>query len=570
MLKIVRGVKQGVMLLTAGVMCLALPVSAELSIWTQTDCTRVLRADAPGKAKAAHVKAARNEWESFQILMRSDLPIAGINLKAGTLLGPKGSASKLRVELYRQHQLELLDASYRNEAFQPGWYPDALIPFVHPLMGTPLMDGRLKAVPFDLPAEQTHGFWVDVYVPSEAQAGEYRGKILVQAGGQTQEVPVVVTVWDFALPPTLTFQSSMGAPSQRLRAYYKTRAESGKEPEPANWADMDRQIAQLFDEHRLNATPFQEIKPVEQADGTFLIPMEKVEAFREFVDTYHLNAYAITHPKTVVKDLEKQRSRLNAWLQAWNQFAQELKRPQVMLYVYLRDEPNDAEAYDYVQKWGSAIRAANSVVKVLVTEQTKSSEPAWGDLYGAVDVWCTLFPLHDQETAVQRQALGETVWMYTALCQRSPPTPWWQIDFPLLNYRVPMWIGWRYQMRGILYWGGMCFWNQVDDPWSDPKTLDRRKAKNKQLYNGDGSLLYPGRAVGYDGIVASLRLKALRDGIEDYELLAILERAGQSKAADEIVKPLAEDWFQWEKDPSAYEAAREKLAKLILALPKSK
>ena len=91
--------------------------------------------------------------------------------------------------------------------------------------------------------------------------------------------------------------------------------------------------------------------------------------------------------------------------------------------------------------------------------------------------------------------------------------------------------------------------------------------KKELLYNGEGSLLYPGRDAGYDGVVASLRLKALRDGIEDYELLAILERAGEAAAAEKIVQPLAESWFQWEKSPAAYETARAELAKLILALP---
>ena len=38
---------------------------------------------------------------------------------------------------------------------------------------------------------------------------------------------------------------------------------------------------------------------------------------------------------------------------------------------------------------------------------------------------------------------------------------------------------------------GMSFWRQVDDPWTDPKTLDRRSSGKGQLYNGEGSLLFP-------------------------------------------------------------------------------
>ena len=165
---------------------------------------------------------------------------------------------------------------------------------------------------------------------------------------------------------------------------------------------------------------------------------------------------------------------------------------------------------------------------------------------------------------VETVAFGETVWTYTALCQ-GEPTPWWPIDWPLLNYRVPAWIAWRYRIRGILYWGGMSYWRQVDDPWTDPKTYDRRKDGKGPLWNGEGSIVYPGRAVGYDGIAPSLRLKALRDAVEDYEYLAILERTGRDADAGKVVLPLAESWFQWQKDPAAYDTARARLAEMIVS-----
>jgi hypothetical protein len=129
---------------------------------------------------------------------------------------------------------------------------------------------------------------------------------------------------------------------------------------------------------------------------------------------------------------------------------------------------------------------------------------------------------------------------------------------------VPGWIAWGERIRGILYWGGMSFWKQVEDPWSDPKTLDRRNGKKSPLYNGEGTLVYPAGAVGYDGIAPSLRLKALRDSIEDYEYLAILDRLGRTAAAEKIVRPLAESFFQWNPDPAAYETARQRLAELIM------
>ncbi len=66
-------------------------------------------------------------------------------------------------------------------------------------------------MPFDLPANETHGFWVDLYVPAETPPGEYRGVYRVTAeGGKSLDVPVTLTVWNFTLPPTPTLVTAFG------------------------------------------------------------------------------------------------------------------------------------------------------------------------------------------------------------------------------------------------------------------------------------------------------------------------------------------------------------------------
>ncbi len=544
--------------------------NAAWQVWTVQETVHVLRDTPPDKAKDVALVGARNEWVSFQILTRSDAAVKGINVEPGDLKGPRGAVIRAAAAvLYRQHQLELTLPSCRNDNFKPGWYPDALIPFRHPLTKQPLGEARFKAVPFDLPADETHGFWVDILVPADAKPGKYRGAYRVTADGRdASKIAVEMTVWDFELPRVSTLQTALGTPADRLHSYYAKRAKAGKEPEPKDWDAVEAQVADELSRHRINATPPSALlTPQKEADGSYRFTAGQADALRKFVDTYHVNALQTPHPRSVVKDPDTERDRLHAWLKSFDRLAADLNRPFVTFFTYLKDEPNTEEEYRYVQKWGPAVRAAKSVVKVMVVEQTKTQDPKWGDLNGAVDIWCPLFPLHDEETAAQRRALGETIWTYTALCQRAP-TPWWQIDFPLLNYRVPSWIAWRYHMCGLLYWGGMSYWSGVDDLWTDPKTLDRRKNGKGSLYQGEGTLVYPGRAAGYDGIAPSLRLKALRDGIQDYEYLAILERAGLGDEARKVVLPLAGSWFNWEKDPAAYDKARATLAAMIVKAKK--
>ena len=204
---------------------------------------------------------------------------------------------------------------------------------------------------------------------------------------------------------------------------------------------------------------------------------------------------------------------------------------------------------------------------MLVTEQTKTQDAAWGDLHGAVDIWVPLFSLFDPETAAARRALGERIWTYTALCQ-GKPTPWWHLDYPLFNYRIPAWMAWTYHMEGLLYWGGMSYWNAVEDPWTDPETYrpgeessagEKSPVRKGPVFNGEGSLLYPGATVGLEGPVPSMRLKAIRDSIEDFEYLTILESLGARTQAEGLVGSVVRGWYEWSREPESYFVVRRKL-----------
>jgi hypothetical protein len=291
--------------LTAVLLFVARGARADVSVWTVSDTQRVLREDPAGHGTEVSISAACNEWESFQVLLRSGQPVGGVNLGPGDLRGPGGAVLPAATAvLYRQHQLQLTDPTYRNDGFRPGSYPDALIPFRHPVTGQPLDGGRLRAVPFDLPANETHGFWVDVFVPTDARPGSYRGTYrLTSAAGAPAEIAVALTVWDFALPATPAMQTALGSPADRMRGYYQKRAKDGKEPEPTDWAAVETQCAKMLSDHRINATPPRgSLVPEAQPDGSFRIPDQQVTAFREFVDRYHLNAHQLPHPNTVVKD----------------------------------------------------------------------------------------------------------------------------------------------------------------------------------------------------------------------------------------------------------------------------
>ena len=107
-------------------------------------------------------------------------------------------------------------------------------------------------------------------------------------------------------------------------------------------------------------------------------------------------------------------------------------------------------------------------------------------------------------------------------------------DMPLLRTRYLHWGNYKYDMEGFLHWG----LNHYDDDH------DPFEQKNLTFPAGDTHITYPGE----HGPWGSMRLEAMRAGIEDYELLKLL--ANKDKAlADEITSSCLISFNEANEDP---------------------
>ena len=70
----------------------ALP-AAEWRVWTVQDTRRVLREEPSGRGTEVKLAAARNEWESFQILLRSPTAVGQVNVETGAFKLPTAARS---------------------------------------------------------------------------------------------------------------------------------------------------------------------------------------------------------------------------------------------------------------------------------------------------------------------------------------------------------------------------------------------------------------------------------------------------------------------------------------------
>jgi hypothetical protein len=192
-------------------------------------------------------------------------------------------------------------------------------------------------------------------------------------------------------------------------------------------------------------------------------------------------------------------------------------------------------------------------------------------------VWADIESENGNHAIEERLAFGEEIWWYTALAQPTDEwmsihgwpsaltenySPVWLLDYPPMNYRIPSWLNQRYGLTGLLYWTAVN-WQGSADPWTDAATY----RNSGHHYNGEGLLLYPGRmdTVGFDGPIASVRLKWLREGMEDYDYVQMLRILGEEQYALSQVASVAAAMDRWEMEPISLYSARRRIAQRLHA-----
>jgi hypothetical protein len=527
------------------------PASAAMRVYTTDGLTRVRPNDRPLSTPTAAIRAARNEYEPFQVVVRADRrALTGVRVLASDLRTRDGRViPRTNITLYREHYVRVRHPSPRSRE-GAGWYPDALIPFLNPIDGRPVTNARFVGVPFDVAADANQPVWVDVFVPSNASPGEYEGTVTVTANSEPSvTIPVRLTVWNITLPDTPSMRTNFGKLDTNVARAHRAvmNSEEFRVPE---W-----NYAATLAAHRIAPTIPNTLYPEVREDGS-IDPSRTHDGLKRWMDTFHVTGFPIRllGDDPAGRDRARNITHLGAMYaylvaNGWEKTA----------YVYVLDEPNDAAAYREVRRRAKMIHDAEPGIQVLCTEQTKPERKAWGTIAGGVDIWCPLWTLFDEASAAERLREGDELWSYTALCQgrRGRDTPYWQIDFPLLDFRIPMWMSWRYGVTGLLYWSAVNW--QRGDVWTDPVTY----VVGGTRYNGEGALLYPGADAGFAGPVASMRLKQIREGLEDYEYLKLLADRGDRAFADAVARRLARSWTNWDERPAALYAAREEIARRL-------
>ncbi len=234
-------------------------------------------------------------------------------------------------------------------------------------------------------------------------------------------------------------------------------------------------------------------------------------------------------------------------------------------YIYTIDEPG-ADAFDEVKQAFGLSHQVAPQLKTLLTygygasRPIEPGNPRYAELAGYVDVHVPHSDCYEPIYLQQRREAGDEIWAYVCISAQRPWLNNWAIDYPGTDHRVLFWQLFDKQITGFLYWR-ITYW--AENPWEEPMTYPGG--------NGDGSLIYPGE----DGPVDSIRWELNRDGIEDYDMLAMLQEAadrlkeqGKITAARRArsaldISRVTSDWLEYSEDPAIVEAQRERVAEAL-------
>ncbi|MFH1150703.1 MAG: glycoside hydrolase domain-containing protein [Actinomycetota bacterium] len=573
----------GVMLVL--VACPVAPASS-MHVWVATDCQKVKRDTPVGGAchiwspgdNTVRLKGARNEYLAFQVIVRADSALSGVNVSRGGLSGPGGTIGASNVTLFREKYLQVTEPStamYGDPSSDgTGWYPDPLVPLDAPTWGAP----------FDIPAGRNGGIWVDVFVPKGTAAGTYRGNLTVTASGQpATTIGLEVTVWDFTIPD-----------EQHMKTwFYFGQDEMANGHHVAKYDDhykeLERKYYSMARTHRFNI----------DAPVYFEYSGTGAGVTVDF-DSYHDELAGPLYDGTIYPDGRGMDPICLPIGQGFpypddhgglysDEFAETLKQMLRLVkqhfdergwtsraFLWIIDEPNDADAYDRVRRYGQIINDSGTGIPFMITEQPEPQDPSWGSLEGYVDIWCPGAGAYDPARMASLRAAGDRTWTYNG---GRPYAGSQLIDTGGEAMRTWGWLAYKYGVQCWLYWHCM-YWKDIyndpgadNDVWNDPLTFDQRRGGGPwpDWGNGDGTLFYPGYDVGVDGPVSSQRMKVLRRGLTDYEYMWLLASQGKAAVAASAIDSVIDYGLGdaegrpvgWSTDPDAWEVAREAMGSQI-------
>lgn len=528
---------------------------AQFQAWWVDSLDKLLVSDRSDQAPAeGRIDAARGEVEAIQVAVRSDA-------ECQVTVDVKPFDPTMAVRVRRVGRVPIIHGTHHTPASERVALPPVDLP-------DPLFSERVMK----LPANQTESFWLDVAVPARAKPGEYRTTVAITAGGESASLPLVLKVHSATVP----FEGKL-----LLTNWFGVRPKEMKFGDVAvgstDWFACANLLFDSMWAHRQNMfwTPLSSpwIKPVAKSDGKlgfdFILFDAWVEAFsrgrggqrRTYIEGQpiawrqgydgHVKArvWRIVDgsPKqeTVEADDPVARDGYRVFLTSLRDHLR-TKGWIDRFRIHITDEPHGHQLKPYETIAGYVRQYAP---ELLIMEALDVRDD-FAFFEKNCDVWVPQLGRFDKslDRMLQRLANGKEVWIYTCLFPNGA-YPNRFVDYPLIKTRILHWMNFRWGFSGYLHWG----FNQ----WrgSDPfKQLEPPHGGSTFLPPGDAWIVYPGN----HKVLDSIRHEAMRDGVEDFELLTLLAQKDPTKAR-QLAEEAVHAFTDYVRDTKKFRAIRRRL-----------
>jgi len=519
--------------------------SAPVTAWVVSPLVRVFRDSEPpaDPTTELHLSALRNEYESAQLAVRAAAATSvSVSVSPLTLAGTDerlpADAARIRTVGYVPVKKNTPDTpAAEQERKAPSEFPDPLFPH---------SSARLAP-------NVTQPFWITLRTPSEATSGLYRGSLTVATDTSALALPISIRVSPVCLPAARhLWMTNWISPNAIARSL-------GGAPWSEPFWEALPAYARNLAEHRQNVvfTPLELVLPTRAPAGSLRFDFTR---FDRWVAIFtEAGVIGLIEGSHVAK-------RKGAWTSPTFEFlpvkAVNDKQPPApaqsdtrALLTALRDHLAEKGWLDrYVQHIADEPTRYNcqswsklsALVKQWVPEFRRIDAIHSPEVGGQLEIRVPQLDLLDQQRAAfqtEPNQPGAELWFYTCMYPRGTYANR-LLDYPLPKTRALPWLVRRLGCKGLLHWG-YNFWSP--QPFED--------VERSSLPPGDSFIVYPGA----DGPLDSLRWEVLREGIEDYESLWLLDQAGAGDVADMLCKRLAEGPTTCERDPAVYSQVREAL-----------
>jgi hypothetical protein len=393
-------------------------------------------------------------------------------------------------------------------------------------------------------------------LPVDAAPGRYTGQLIFKLGNDTCTIPVVLEVFPATVPADGTLAITNWFSLENM-----AKSHGLKMWRDAHWA-MVRRYGEMMRRGRQNHfwVPLTLVDIQKQDAGRysfdFALTARLIRLFFDLgftcLEGGHLGTrihfrdpdFVLRADRNIKATSPEGYAFLAQFLPAWHTFLQRNDWWDRTIQ-YVADEPIEKSAADY--------RVLAGIVRKFLPGVPLIDAVETANLGGAVDIWVpknSYYQEHQEEFEAHRR-LGDALWCYTC-CFPGGRYMNRLLDMPLIRTRFLHWGNFLYNLVGYLHWG-LNHYKAGQDPFEETSPA-HGTGGTTNLPPGDTHIVYPGP----QGPWGSVRLEAMAAGIEDYELLRLLE-AKDKKLAERIVSSCLRSFNDADEDPTRFNATHRRL-----------